>query len=85
MVNRMVKVRTSPDAQYISNMNSKLLTLGCSCVWKVNLTGSIDTVKLDSVLEDPNVRRIIAAIDMFLFKFDEHELGFLRAGTHFQT
>jgi Rhabdovirus nucleocapsid protein len=81
MNNRMMKVRTSPDAQYISNMNTKLMALGRSCSWKINLSGKIDTVRLDSALEDPNVRKIISAIDMFLFRFNEHGLGFLRAGT----
>jgi hypothetical protein len=38
-------------------------------------------MKFDGILEDPDLRKIIAAIEMFLTRFDDHELGFLRAGT----
>jgi len=33
------------------------------------------------VLKDANVKKILAAIDMFLVNFDDHELTFLRSGT----
>jgi hypothetical protein len=77
MTSRMKKVRESPDPNYINSLNTKLTTLGKGCLWKGTITSSIDTSRLEGALEDPNVKRILAAIDMYLFRFDQHELSFL--------
>jgi hypothetical protein len=42
--------------------------------------GNMDTLRCDGILEDPDLK-IFAGIDMFLTKFDDHEWGFIRAGT----
>jgi hypothetical protein len=81
MAYRIKKVRQSPDTNYVSGMISKLSALGKSSVWKITTTGVLDTTKFDGVLDDPNVKKVIAAVDMFLTKFEDHEWGFLRAGT----
>jgi hypothetical protein len=81
MAYRMKKVRESLDTNYASGMISKLYALGRCSVWKITTTGVLDTTKFDGVLDDPNVKKVIAAIDMFLTKFEDHEWGFLRAGT----
>jgi hypothetical protein len=65
----------------VSSMITKLSALGKSSVWKITTTGVLETTKFDGVLDDPNVKKLIAAIDMFLTKFEDHELGFLRACT----
>jgi len=76
----MKKVRESPDSAYISGMATKLSNLGKSCIWKLTIAGSMDTTKFDGIMEDPDFKKIMAAIDMFLTKFEDHELGFLHAG-----
>jgi hypothetical protein len=81
MTHRMKKARESADPTYVNNLNTKLTVLGRSCIWKVGITGPIDTSRLDGALEDANVKAILAALDMFLYRFDQHELSFLRAGT----
>ncbi len=80
MAYRMKKVRESPDSAYISGMATKLSNLGKSCIWKLTIAGSMDTTKFDGIMEDPDFKKIMA-IDMFLTKFEDHELGFLHAGT----
>jgi hypothetical protein len=81
MANLMKKDRESPDMAYVSGMVTKLSNLGKSSVWKVNTSGTLDTMKFDGVLEDSDLKKIMAAIDMFLTRFDDHRLGFLRAET----
>ncbi len=78
---RMKKVRESPDYSYVSGMSSKLSNLGKSCVWKLAMPGNMDTLRCNRILEDPDLKKIFAAIDMFLTKFDDHEWSFIRAGT----
>jgi hypothetical protein len=81
MTYRMRKARDSPDPSYINNLNTKLTALEKTCPWKVTVTGSVDTSRLDGILEDAQVKCLIAALDMFLFKlritrtvFSEQEL-----------
>jgi hypothetical protein len=81
MTFRMKKARDSPDPAYINNLSNKLTALGKTCEWKVNITGSVDTSRFDSLLEDHQVKCLLAAVDMFLHKFDNHPYSFLRAGT----
>jgi len=81
MAYRIKKARESPDQNYVNRLVTKLTNLGKSCSWKLLTTGSLDTTKFDGVLEDANVKKILAAIDMFLVNFDDHELTFLRSGT----
>jgi hypothetical protein len=45
------------------------------------MPSTLDTVKFDGLLEDPDIKKVFAAVDMFLTKFDDHEFGFIRAGT----
>jgi len=81
MAYRIKKARESPNSNYVSGLVTKLSNIGKSCAWKLTTTGTLDTTKFDGVMDNPDLKKLMAAIDMFLTCFDDHEWGFLRSGT----
>jgi hypothetical protein len=78
---RLKKAKESADTSYTSGMNSKLVALGKSCVWKLVMPTILDTIRFEGIMDDPDIKKVFAAVDMFLTRFESHELGFIRAGT----
>jgi hypothetical protein len=78
---RMLKVREAPSANYHAETLTRLGRLASSCMWRITGLGNLDSTTIEAHMGDVEIRKIMAAIDMYLYKYPTHELSFLRAGT----
>jgi hypothetical protein len=62
-------------------MITKFTALGKSSIWKITTTGVRDTTQFDGILDDPTLKKVMSASDMYLTKFEDHDWSFLQAGT----
>ncbi len=59
----------------MNGMITKLGVLGKSLIWNITTTRVLDINRFDGVLDDSNIKKVLADLDMFLSKFKDRKWG----------